>query len=84
MKITKLRLAGMIDHSLLKPNATWEQLKKLCEEAISYGFKAVCVNPIHVAEAAQMLKGQKSSSVQWSGFPSAPIPIKQKPLRRKM
>jgi deoxyribose-phosphate aldolase len=69
MKITKLRLAGMIDHSLLKPNATWEQLKKLCEEAISYGFKAVCVNPIHVAEAAQMLKGSKVLVCSVVGFP---------------
>jgi len=62
-------LAGMIDHSLLKPNATWEQLKKLCEEAISYGFKAVCVNHIHVAEAAQMLKGSKVLVCSVVGFP---------------
>lgn len=59
MKITKEQLSNMIDHSLLKPNATREQLVKLCEEAMEYRFKAVCVNPIHVAEAAQLLKGSK-------------------------
>ena len=59
MEITKQQLAGMIDHSLLKPNATRDQLRKLCEEAMDYRFKAVCVNPIHVAEAVQMLKGSK-------------------------
>ena len=57
MAITRKELAAMIDHSLLRPNATLEELKKLCEESIEYGFKAVCVNPIHVAEAVRLLKG---------------------------
>ena len=59
----------MIDHSLLRPNATREQLRKLCEEAIAYGFKAVCVNPIHVADAAQMLKGKEVLVCSVVGFP---------------
>ena len=37
MKITKQQLASMIDHSLLRPNATREQLRRLCEEAIALG-----------------------------------------------
>lgn len=69
MKMTKQQLAGMIDHSLLKPNATREQLKKLCREAVEYGFKAVCVNPIHVAEAVQMLEGSKVLVCSVVGFP---------------
>lgn len=69
MKITREQLAGMIDHSLLRPNATGEELKKLCTEAIEYGFKAVCVNPIHVGEAAGMLKGQKALVCSVVGFP---------------
>jgi len=69
MKITKEQLAGMIDHSLLRPNATWEQLKKLCEEAMDYRFKAVCVNPIHVAEAVQLLRDSKVLVCSVVGFP---------------
>jgi len=69
MKITRQQLSSMIDHSLLRPNATREQLRKLCEEAIAYGFKAVCVNPIHVADAAQMLKGKEVLVCSVVGFP---------------
>ena len=43
MTLTRKELAAMIDHSLLRPNATLEELKKFCEESIEYGFKAVCV-----------------------------------------
>ena len=69
MKISTRQLASMIDHSLLRPNATREQLRKLCEEAMAYGFKAVCVNPIHVADAAQMLKGKEVLVCSVVGFP---------------
>ena len=69
MKITRQQLSSIIDHSLLRPNATREQLRKLCEEAIAYGFKAVCVNPIHVADAAQMLKGKEVLVCSVVGFP---------------
>ena len=69
MNITKQQLAQMIDHSLLRPNATLNELKKLCEESIQYGFKAVCVNPIHVEEAARILKGGKVLVCSVVGFP---------------
>jgi deoxyribose-phosphate aldolase len=69
MKITAQQLASMIDHSLLRPNATREQLRKLCEEAVAYGLKAVCVNPIHVADAAQMLKKKEVLICSVVGFP---------------
>lgn len=69
MKITREQLAGMIDHSLLKPQATREELKKLCAEAVAHGFKAVCVTPIHVADAAALLKGEKSLVCSVVGFP---------------
>ena len=42
---TDLSLAGMIDHTLLKPDATPEQIAQLCFEARKYGFASVCVNP---------------------------------------
>lgn len=69
MKITKEHLSNMIDHSLLRPNATHDQLVKLCQEAMEYQFKAVCVNPIHVEEAVQMLEGSKVLVCSVVGFP---------------
>jgi deoxyribose-phosphate aldolase len=69
MKITKEQLAGMIDHSLLKPQSTREELKKLCAEAVTHGFKAVCVNPVHVADAAALLKRENPLVCSVVGFP---------------
>ena len=51
------RLAGMIDHTLLRPDATHEQIKKLCEEAAQYKFATVCVNSSNVGLAAKLLAG---------------------------
>ena len=47
----------MIDHTLLKPEATGAEIVKLCEEARQYGFASVCVNPYWVAKCAELLKG---------------------------
>jgi deoxyribose-phosphate aldolase len=41
-------IASLIDHTLLKPEATPEQIAQLCAEAREYGFASVCVNPIYV------------------------------------
>lgn len=69
MEITKQQLAAMIDHSLLRPNATLDELKKLCDEAIEYGFKAVCVNPTSVGRAVSLLKGEGVLVCSVVGFP---------------
>jgi deoxyribose-phosphate aldolase len=69
MKITKQQLASMIDHSLLRPNATLEELKRVCREAIDYKFKAVCINPIFVEEAASLLKETEVLVCSVVGFP---------------
>jgi deoxyribose-phosphate aldolase len=69
MKITKQQLASMIDHSLLRPNATMEELKRVCQEAVEYGFKAVCINPIFVADAVSLLKGKDVLVCSVVGFP---------------
>jgi deoxyribose-phosphate aldolase len=69
MKITKEKLAGMIDHSLLKPQSTRKDLKKLCAEAVACGFKTVCVNPVHVSDAAVLLKGKAPLVCSVVGFP---------------
>jgi len=67
--ITKVQLAGMIDHSLLKPQSTRTELKKLCTEAIQYKFKAVCINPVQVGDAASFLKGSGVLICSVVGFP---------------
>jgi deoxyribose-phosphate aldolase len=53
---TTSEIARLIDHTLLKPEATRENIRKLCAEALQYGFAAVCVNPTNVAEAADLLR----------------------------
>ena len=49
-------IARWIDHTLLKPEATSSQVKKLCEEAWQYHFASVCVNPVYVPLARGLLK----------------------------
>ena len=54
--LTKDELAKYIDHTLLKPTATLEEIKLLCLEAREYGFKSVCVNSCYVRQAVDFLK----------------------------
>ena len=61
--------AAMIDHTLLKAEATRDQIKKLCEEAKQYGFASVCVNPTWVKYAAELLDGAESVVCTVIGFP---------------
>ncbi|MFJ7512656.1 deoxyribose-phosphate aldolase [Peribacillus simplex] len=61
--------AKMIDHTLLKAEATKEQIVTLCEEAREYGFASVCVNPIWVKTAAEKLKGSDVKVCTVIGFP---------------
>lgn len=67
-------MAGMIDHTLLKPDATPDQIAQLCYEARKYGFAAVCVNPTHVALAAQLLRGSPVAVCTVVGFPLGATP----------
>jgi deoxyribose-phosphate aldolase len=62
-------LAAMIDHTLLRPDATKDDIRKLCEEAVRYGFYSVCVNPAHVATATRVLAGSPVKVVAVVGFP---------------
>lgn len=62
-------LAAYIDHTLLKPAATAEQIDQLCDEALQYGFAAVCVNPLWVKRAAGKLRGSKVKVASVVGFP---------------
>lgn len=59
----------MIDHTLLKPEATEDMIKKLCDEAKEYGFVAVCVNPFYVKKAKELLEGTNVKVATVVGFP---------------
>lgn len=62
-------LAKMIDHTLLKPDATQQEIAQLCFEAKKYGFASVCVNPTWVELCAQLLKGSPVKVCTVVGFP---------------
>ncbi len=64
-----LNLAKMIDHTLLKPDATPDQIAQLCFEARKHGFASVCVNPAWVSLCAQLLQGSPVKVCTVIGFP---------------
>ncbi len=67
--ITKEQLAKLIDHTLLKPDATKDDIKRLCEEAKKYGFWSVCVNPAYVSLATEILAETDVKVCSVVGFP---------------
>lgn len=64
-----MKLNKYIDHTLLKPEATEEQILKLCEEALEYDFYSVCVNSCHVPLACEKLGGSDVEVAAVTGFP---------------
>lgn len=64
-----MNIAGLIDHTALKPDTTKAQIEKLCSEAIEYGFASVCVNPCYVSLCSQLLKDGKIKVCTVIGFP---------------
>jgi deoxyribose-phosphate aldolase len=62
-------LAGLIDHTLLKPDATPDQLQKLCDEARRYNFACVCVNSANVSRCRALLGGSTVKVCAVVGFP---------------
>lgn len=69
MMITPQELAGLIDHTFLKPNGTREEIEKLCDEALRYGFAMVAINPAEVELCADLLKGSRVRVGAAIGFP---------------
>ena len=62
-------VAAMIDHTLLKPEATKEQIEKLCQEAIENKFFSVCVNPVWVRTSKELVKNSGVKVCTVIGFP---------------
>ena len=77
-------VAGLIDHTLLKPDATRAEIEKLCREAAEFHFATVCVNPAWVALSAAILRGTSVGVCSVVGFPlGATTPdVKQFETRR--
>lgn len=74
----------MIDHTLLKQDASIEAIKKLCNEALEYKFASVCVNPGFVPLAASLLKGSEVKVCTVVGFPLGATLPKAKALEAKL
>ena len=64
-----LDFGAMIDHTLLKPDATPDQIAQLCYEARKYEFASVCINPAHVRLCADLLRGADAKVCPVIGFP---------------
>lgn len=62
-------IPSMIDHTLLRPEATREMIRTLCNEAIEYKFGAICVNPYHVSFCKDLLKDSNVKIATVIGFP---------------
>lgn len=76
-------LAGWIDHTLLKPEATTEQIRRLCAEARAYRFATVCVNPVFVPLARQELRDSEVGVCTVISFPLGAHTARQKVLEAR-
>ena len=69
MALTESQIARLIDHTLLKPEASRDDIQKLCDEALEYGFASVCVNAWNVSQAAELLRDSEVRVCSVVGFP---------------
>lgn len=67
--LNRFNLAQKIDHTLLKPTLSEKDLKTLCDEAMQYSFKTVCVPPTWVETCVQFLRGSSVETITVVGFP---------------
>jgi deoxyribose-phosphate aldolase len=74
------QIAAVFDHTILKPEATTQQIAQLCQEATQYNFAAVCINPLHVKQAAEALLDSPVEVCTVVGFPLGAEPPEQKAL----
>lgn len=83
MRLTQEELASYIDHTLLKANATYDDIVKLCEEAKRYSFYAVCVNPFFISYVKKLLYGTNIKVCSVVGFPLGCVPTISKYLETR-
>ena len=77
-------LASYMDHTILKPETTKEEVKKLCEETKQYGFASVCVNSYYVPFVKQQLAGSEVATCCVVGFPLGAMSTKAKAYETKV
>ncbi len=76
-------VAKLIDHTLLKPQSTYADIDRLCDEAREHGFASVCVNPLFVQRCAKRLKGSGVLTCCVIGFPLGATPKENKALEAR-
>ena len=69
MTLTAAEIARLIDHTILKADASRDEVEKVCREALAYNFASVCVNPWNVPQAAEILRGSDVKVCATVGFP---------------
>lgn len=79
-----MSVKATLEHTLLKPEATREQIRKLCEEAKTYQLGGVCINACHIKEAAAILQGSDVKIVTVVGFPLGADKSEVKALAAKL
>jgi deoxyribose-phosphate aldolase len=67
--MNRSHIAKLIDHTLLRPDATIDQVKRVCEEALEFGFHSVCVNPFFIPVVKSMLSESSVKVTTVVGFP---------------
>ena len=63
------QILGMVDHTLLKQEATWEQIRELCDDGMKYGTASVCIPPSFVKQAKEYV-GENLKICTVIGFPN--------------
>ncbi len=74
----EVRLGDVLDHTLLRPDATIADIERLCAEARDHRLASVCVNSVWVADAVRLLRGSKVAVASVIGFPSGAVPAEIK------
>ena len=77
------RMPSFIDHTILKANATLEDIDKVVDEALEYGFYSVCVNSCHTAHVSKRLEGSEVKTCTVVGFPLGAMNMKAKAFEAK-
>lgn len=69
MTLTAAEIARLIDHTILKADASRDEVEKVCREALQYNFASVCVNPWNAPQASEILRGSDVKVCATVGFP---------------
>ena len=73
-----IEISKLVDHTNLKQDAIKSEITQLCEQAITFGFASVCINPVHVELASSILKDEIPKTCTVIGFPLGADPVEMK------